>query len=449
MSGQPNFLFILTDQHRASSTGCYGKTDARTPCIDALAAEGALFENAYCQYPICVSSRQSLLTGRYPGNNGTYQNYLQSIDPWQWTLPGALALTGYETALIGKAHCNQNGFLFRMESEEYAHRYWPKDALARIQPPLFGMDYRRNAETAGPWPHDEHYLQCSFVEKEGLRFLSRNHTAPFFALLSYDYPHPPFLVPERFWNAFDPDALELPPTDPNNPCSPFWGEELVNEAMIRNYLRGYYACLTCVDESIGRVLDAAEAGGLLDNTIVIYTSDHGEAGGRHGKYEKHSFFEQEIHVPLVIRLPGGRHHRVTEIVELIDLAPTILDLAGVRPDDDARLDGAPLTGLLRGESTDWKNRAFCENYWPARTERDGRELPEDYGRALIRDGFKCCIGGNMPEPRCLFDLRNDPEEMDNLWNAPDHRTRRDAMTAEIMATWHRIEHPAQSYFESP
>jgi Arylsulfatase A and related enzymes len=257
----PNILFIITDQHRAISTGCYGPTDARTPNIDRLAEESARFHRAYCQYPICGASRQSLLTGRYPGRNGTYQNLLRSIDPWQWTFPGALTRAGYETALIGKAHCNQNGFLYRLESEEYAHRYRPKDVLDAIQPPLFGLDYRRNAETAGPWPHDERYLQSNFVEREGIRFLQQEHRQPFFAYLSYDYPHPPFLVPERYWNAIDPEALTLPPPDPEHPVSAFWGEELVNEAMIRNYLRGYYACLACVDASIGRVLDAAETAG--------------------------------------------------------------------------------------------------------------------------------------------------------------------------------------------
>lgn len=279
------------------------------------------------------------------------------------------------------------------------------------------------------------------MKTEGLRFLEQKRNRPFFAYLSYDYPHPPFLVPERYWAAFDPEALELPPVDPNNQVSAFWGEELVNEPMIRNYLRGYYACLACVDESIGRILDYAETAGLLDDTIVVYTSDHGEAGGHHGKYEKHSFYDPEIRVPLLIRLPGGERRRIEEVVELVDLAPTLLELAGVEPEPEATLDGTSLGDLLRGEAEGWKNRAFCENYWPARTERDGTQLPEDYGRALIRDGFKCCLGGNMPEPNCLFDLRNDPNELNNLWDAPQKRMRRESMAAEIQADWRRITEP--------
>jgi len=162
---------------------------------------------------------------------------------------------------------------------------------------------------------------------------------------------------------------------------------------------------------------------------------------RHGKYEKHSFFDPEIRVPLLIRLPGGERRRIGEIVELLDLAPTLLELTGVEPEPEAALDGASLCGLLRGDSGAWKNRAFCENYWPARTERDGAELPEDYGRALIRDGFKCCLGGNMPEPNSLFDLANDPNELNNLWHDPKQSQVRDEMVATIHTDWHRIAEP--------
>ncbi len=439
---RPNVLLIMTDQHRAASTGCYGPTDARTPNIDALAGQSVLFEHAYCQYPICAASRQSLLTGRYPGRHGLYQNNLHAIDPYQWTLPGALARAGYETALIGKAHCNENGFLYVLESERYAARYWPRETFAAIQPPLFGLDYRRNAETAGPWPHDERYLQSRFVTEQTISYLKRTKDRPFFLMASYDFPHPPFRPPHRWWDAFDPDALTLPPMDPVQPVSPHWGEELLNETMLRQYLRGYYACLAAVDEEIGRVLSAVDAEGLAANTIVIYLSDHGEAGGCHGKYEKHSFFDPEVHVPLLIRIPGRVPRRVSEYAELIDVAPSILAWAGV-DGCGAGLDGAPLHPLMEGKPDGWKNRAICENYWPERVERDGTTSPEDYGRMMVRDGFKCCIGGNMPYAHCLFDLRKDPGELRNVWDDPAHIMRRNAMVRDLEADWVRLPSSSQ------
>jgi len=443
----PNVLFLITDQHRAMSTGCYGRGEVETTNIDTLAESSCLFENAYCQYPICLSSRQSILTGQYPGRNGSYQNFGQSIDPTQWTLAGAFTRAGYDTTLIGKAHCNENGFLENFNYERCAERYWPKEVYERIQPPLFGMDYRRNAATAGVWSHEEELLQCYFVERHTRNWLQRNRKRPFFAWVSFDYPHPPFLVPRRFWDRFDPEGFTLPPVDPVQPVHPFWGEELVNEIMIRNYLRGYTAALACVDECIGRILDAVERSRLLEDTIIIYTSDHGEAGGHHGKYEKHSFFDPEVRVPLLVRVPGngGEARRVDSIVELLDLAPTLKSWCGLDGNPEG-FDGDSLDGLIAGQNYGWKDRALCENYWPERTERDGTHLAEAYSRMLVRDGFKCWIGANPPFEHCLYDLKNGPFELENLWDREEHRSRRDRMVGEIERDWIKIPEPQQPVF---
>ena len=149
----------------------------------------------------------------------------------------------------------------------------------------------------------------------------------------------------------------------------------------------------------------------------------------------------------MIRLPGGEQRRINEIVELVDLAPTLLDLAGIESDPSTHLDGASLTGLMNGTATDWKNYAICENYWPKRIERDGTEHSEDYGRCLIEDGFKCCIGGNMPYDNCLFELRTDPNELTNLWDESEHRERREQMSTKLRKNWNRIPEPQLAYSE--
>lgn len=446
MSQAPNILFILSDQHRALSTGAYGRTDARTPCIDKLAGQSILFEQAYCQYPICVASRQSLLTGQYPGNNGTYQNYLQSIDPWQWTFPGAFTKAGYDTVLIGKAHCNTNGFLYRRIYEEWAHESWDKAVYESIKPPFFGLDYRLNAQTVGPWPYPEAYLHGQFVNDQALDFFRhRSGERPFLAFLSYEQPHPPFLVPQSYLDLFPPESLSLPPEDSCIGVNPHWGEELLSEPLLRRYLQGYYANLAYVDARIGEMLSFMESCGWLDSTIVIYTSDHGEAGGAHKKYEKHSFFEPEVHVPLLIRLPGAEAGRVDSIVELIDLAPTLLDYSGIGEKPAHSLDGSSLRPLIEAEGGSWKNRAICENYWPARTLRDGQKAAEDYGRMIRRGDWKCFIGGNMPYPHGLFNLREDPDELCNLWDCPDHQQLRDSLLKEINEGWKKIPSPAENH----
>lgn len=444
---RPNILFIFSDQHRAMSTGCYGRTDAQTPNIDRLAESSVLFEQAYCQYPICTASRQSMLTGRLPGRSGTYQNMMQSLNPWEWNIQGALSRSGYETALIGKAHCNQNGFLYCLEHQHWAETAWPKEVFDQINPPHFGLDYRENAKTVRAWPYDEQYLHSAFVTRHGIDFLKRQrHGNPFFAFLTFEHPHPPFWIPQRYFDRFDPDRFELPPRDPGLPNHPFWGNDLLTENRIRQYLHGYYAALAYADECIGQILDCAENADLLENTIVIYSSDHGEAGGHHQKYEKHSFYEPEIRVPLLIRAPGVAPRRITELVELVDLAPTLLDYCQIEQDAPEPLDGDSLRPLMEGVSTAWKNQARCENYWPKRRERNGTEKPEEYGRMIRRGSLKLCVGGNMPTSETLFDLSNDPDEFHNLWNDPAYRDQRDQLLQELHRDWVRIENPDTPFY---
>lgn len=429
----------MSDQHRAVSTGCYGSREVLTPHLDAFAAESVQFDRAYCQYPQCVASRQSLHTGQYPSRHGAYGINLKSIDPGQWTVAQAFRQAGYRTVLIGHPHSNENGFTDNRNSDRWAENQ-PQAVREIVKGEFFGFDYLKNAATAAPLAFPEEYLIDDFTWKEAVKFIKEKPQQPFYLWVTFHKPHPPFNPPERFWNLYRSEDIVLPPADPNRGIHPFWPADITTDAMKRNYLHGYYACISYIDWCIGNVLDALRENGFFENSIIAYTSDHGENGGWHGSYEKHCFYDPAIRVPLIVRTPESRPRRVSETVELMDLTPTFTGLCGV-PTGSHPYDAVSLSGLLNGNAAGWKNRAVCE-YYQKKTLADGRlDVEKSFGRMLIQDGFKCCINGNMIDENSLFDMEQDPEEIRNLWNDPAYREIRDRMVSILRDDWRREWYP--------
>jgi choline-sulfatase len=436
---RPNVVFLMSDQHRAVSAGCYGSLEVLTPHLDAFAKESVVFEQAYCQYPQCVASRQSLHTGQYPSRHGAYGINLKSIDPEQWTVAQAFRQAGYRTVLIGHPHSNENGFTDNRNSDRWAENQ-PQAVRDIVKGEFFGFDYLKNAATAAPLAFPEEYLIDDFTWKEAVKFIKEKPQQPFYLWITFHKPHPPFNPPERFWNLYRREEIVLPPADPNRGTHPFWPTDITTDEMKRNYLHGYYASISYIDWCIGNILDALRKNGLFENSIVAYTSDHGENGGWHGSYEKHCFYDPAIRVPLIVRTPDSQSRRVSEPVELMDITPTFTELCCV-PADGHRYDAVSLTGLLDGHAEGWKNRAVCE-YYQKQTNADGSpDIEKSLGRMLLQDGFKCCINGNMIDRNSLFNMEQDPEEIRNLWNDPAHRERRDRMVEILRQDWRREWYP--------
>jgi len=425
-----NVIFIMSDQHRATSMGVYGSTEVLTPHLDQLAKQSVLFENTYCQYPQCVASRQTIITGQYCNSHGCYGNINASIDENQWTVASAFSDAGYDTALIGKDHCNKKGFAQDRSSNKH-YNSWPQELKDRIQHPKYGFNYRENARTAGPVAFEEKYLIETYVREESIRFLKEKHNDPFFAQFSFTKPHPPFNPPKRFWDMYEHDKIKLPKLDPQEPRENFWPEDILTPDMMRNYLHGYYASISYMDWCVGELLNIIKDEGYWDNSIIVYTSDHGDNAGSHWRYEKHCVFDEAIKVPLLIRTPDTKPHRVKEYVELADLAPTFTDLCNI-PVKNHQFDGGSLDGLLSGNPEGWKNYATCEYY---------NKYKKIFGRMLVENNFKCSIDANLPYPKALFNLENDPDEFINLWDDPKYEDIRNAMVAKINMGWKKKIYP--------
>jgi len=442
---RPNVLLLMTDQHRAMSTGAYGSQEVHTPHLDRLATRSVVFERAYCAYPQCVASRQSMITGQHPNTHGAYGIDLGTIDTSQWTLQRAFTDAGYHTTLIGHPHMNETGFA---DSRTY-HEYFERE-LTDLQRRLVAATwdahpYVEAAKHAGPEDESEPWRCATYTYQETVRFLREWQPGspdgpgakPFYAWVTFQKPHPPFDPPSRFWNLYDSQKLTLPPVDPNRLRHDFWPEWIMQEEMVRNYLHGYYASISYADWCVGQILAEVDRLGLWRDTIVIYTSDHGENAGYHGTYEKHCFYEPSIRVPLMITAPGVEPSRFNQAVELVDLAPTLTDLCGVSPVGH-RYEGASLRGPLHGQADGWKNRVFCEF--------EGGGPPRTWGRMLMEGHLKCCIEGNMAAPKSLFDLRSDPDEIGNLWDDPTYASQRDRMVRQINEGWRQRKYrpPAET-----
>lgn len=458
-----NVLFLLSDQHRPSSVGHLGDPLARTPHIDSLAATGTRFSQAYCTNPVCTPSRASILTGLYTHNHRTWSN----ATPWPFeikTLAHYFSRAGYISGLIGKMHfvdAQTHGFDYRLDFNDWFQYLGPKtqlyaDELGRRNSgsglPIvddlwadFGdpwMGHRRtdgrqglvHVGRASLIPERDHFE--SFVSRESSRFLKRfSKQHPFFLVASYLKPHDPFMPPEEHARRYKAEDMKLPDTYgkvdlakvPREIRERIVGHgpspEMKDPANARQRIAMYYANLAHMDECVGRVLATLKELGLEDDTVVVYSSDHGEMLGEHGLWQKFVFYEPSAGVPLIFRVPG-----VTQAGSVCDqpvtqasLAATLLDLCGIPV--PRGLDGPPLTPLLRNPLQTTRTPVYSE--FALRTKN---------AKAMIREGeWKYCHYVNdTPE---LYNLKSDPKEMTNLAHDAASKGRMDELRAKLIA-WH-------------
>jgi choline-sulfatase len=436
----PNIIFILSDQHRRDWLGCAGSPLVATPHLDQLAANGVRFTQCYCNSPLCGPSRMSLLSGRQPFRNGVYINedVLDSNVP---TFAHALARAGYETVLCGRMHFTgvdqRHGFQKRLVGD-----------ICRTLPGSRAVDYgplersssnpRVAVAKAGPGEtpvlrYDED------VTRAFERFVrERNDDRPLFATVGWYGPHHPFGAPRELYE--QARALMERHGDqpvPSRLAHP-WLTMLrgtqnleITADRIREVRANYAAMITWMDQRIGRVLAAAAR--MPGETIIVYGSDHGEMALDHGLMGKGSFFEASAGVPLIVsplvaQTGWARGATVETPVSLVDLAPTLTELA--QAPALPQVDGLSLVPLLRNPKdtgTDWANRAiFSElaiTYGPQRAMR------------MIRRGrYKLGYFHGYPTP-LLTDVVADPDEHVDLADAPEHAGRRTELLAAVLAGW--------------
>ena len=422
---RPNILFLFSDEH---SFRCLSLLDTQTgepvhtPTLDGLAAQGVYFSNAYCQSPLCTPSRICLLTGRSPMTSGGWANgsYLSPELP---TIPSVFADAGYTTCLVGKMHLggtNQMaGFAHRPYGDLTGGAGHQRDPLSKKEG---GHEMRSRTADAGVTGIPEGALQEQVIVQETLSFL-REHTAaepttPWLLCASFSRPHFPLTAPARFFDRYWTEQVTPPKTGRTGDTAfhpmttgmarGFRTEEISDQEMMRARA-AYFACVDYLDEILGDLLLLMERSGLLENTIIVYTSDHGEMAGEHGMWWKNSWHEAAARVPLIIQTPSQRRGdsssaRLDTPVSLADLFPTLCGLADIAPPEG--LEGRDLSGTVSAGKALPAAPVFVDNPLPRWGE--GSE------HRVVRGGQYKFVRFRGVGPHLLFDLEADPLEQCNL-----------------------------------
>lgn len=380
---KPNILLITADQWRGDCLGCMGHPDVLTPQLDDLAQSGIAFENAYTACPSCIPARAALHTGMKQEHHGRV-GYRDGVR-WDYphTLAGELTRAGYQTQCVGKMHVhplrNSLGFMnielhdgylhyYRNASHAYGedqrvaddYIYWLKGELgAQADVTDSGIDC--NSWTSRPWPYAEYTHPTNWATDRAIDFLRRrDRDMPFFLNVSYVRPHPPLDAPQSFFDMYDPAALTPPAmgdwADAERIRREGRGVDSVtgplDEKLRRKMQQGYYAAITQIDFQIGRLREALFNAGVLNDTIIMFTSDHGEMLGDHNLFRKSLPYEGSAHVPMIIsgaltRDDAFRALRAKpdKLIELRDVMPTLLSFAGA--EIPSSVDGIDIMG--RGE----------------------------------------------------------------------------------------------------
>lgn len=451
MSMQPNILFICTDQQRYDAAGCYGNEQIITPTIDQLADEGVLFENCYVQNPVCAPSRASLLTGRYVHSHGLWANGV-ALPPHEQLVSRALADGGYDCGLIGKLHlaaCSK-GRVEPRRDDGFRYFQWAHDPYHRAQENLYHrwVEARfpelyaaaidpNNSQTFDELPTEAHYSH--WVGEQTLAFLhsERDPNKPFCLFVNFFDPHHAFGAPREYVEQYNADELSPPIGVPDELATkpPIQSEASrqsyaghaegfasFSSEEIQQIKATYYAMVTLIDDEVRRILTTLDELGLRDNTLVVFTSDHGEMLGDHHLLLKGPMmYEGAVRVPLILRWPGQlpAGERRDELVQWIDLCPTLLEAAGLPRLPRNQADS--LLGLARGEQEgQWRDWALCEY------RNSGHPYEPSVHATMLRHGrYKLVVyhgapGTTRSRTGELYDLVADPQELHNLWDAPEH-----------------------------
>jgi choline-sulfatase len=433
MPDRTNILFIFSDQHRADLLGCAGDEMIRTPNLDALASEGAIFDQAYCQNPLCVPSRASLITGQYCRTTGIYQN-IDIMEPNSPTFPRLLSQHGYRTCLIGKAHFNGeqfHGYQQRPYGDLYGQAHQPDP---RRTPESGASGLGSLVDNAGPTGIPLPMTQTEICVSEATKWL-QSHVdlhpqQPFCLSVHFDKPHFPVRPPRRYFEQYQGKLhVQEVPEGYYESAVPFVQKAIdrfgYEDADGDRYLASYYGCITWVDDAIGRLLAVLDYLGLREKTLVIYTSDHGDLCGEKGAWNKTLFFDAAAKVPLILRRPGAipPGERIADLVGLIDLFPTLCDAAGVPV--PASCEGLSLLPRLRHGASLPRQEIFSESAFLGEPSAAG---------CMIRRGrwkYTTYLDGSEE----LYNLEEDPGEWTNLASDPALTDIKAGLREDLIAFW--------------
>lgn len=459
---KPNVLFIAVDDLR-SDLGCYGNSLVKSPNIDRLSQEGLTFERTYCQMPICMASRSSILSGYRPD---TYQGYFNGplfvLDSNALSLNQHFKNNGYNTIGLGKIYHHKSDLKEGWSKPFFA----PKEGVWQdsvYQGQWYGRGYMgeeaqaiareydiNNNSTAGRGPAfeiadvaDSLYIDGVIAQQALKELRNMEKDQPFFLAVGFIKPHLPFVAPKKYWDLYDEADISLAdnpyvPQDAPELAFTKWkelrnyygmpGEGPVPDSLAKKLVHGYYACISFTDALIGRVLDELDKQGLRENTIVVLWSDHGWKLGEHSMWCKHTTYELDARVPFIISTPEmkTKGKNTMALTELVDVYPTLCELAGIEL--PAHLEGKSMVPLLDNPDLNWKEAVFTQ--FPSGDHSWGRHKRKNcpvevMGYSMKTDRYRYTEWIKMEdgtiEARELYDHQTDADENKNVADAPENQ----------------------------
>ncbi|CAN5901777.1 sulfatase [soil metagenome] len=455
-----NVLFIAVDDLRPQ-LGCYGDPVVKSPNIDRLAARGTVFERAYCQQAVCSPSRTSLLTGLRPDSTRVYdlQTHFRDTIPDVVTLPEHFKALGYHSRGLGKIyhgglddpqswsepHWRPSVPGFGPEGQELTRRL-------RAEAKAKGIDLskRQNQIRGLPWEApdvEDDELTDGATAAEAVRLLGEIQDRPFFLAVGFLKPHLAFVAPKRYWDLYSPEDIQLPENDDPPKGAPAyalsnWGELRryhgmpsqgpVTDEQARSLIHGYYACASYTDAQVGRLLDELDRLGLTESTAVILWGDHGWKLGEHGAWCKHTNYELDARVPMILAVPGQKAagKASNALVEFVDIYPTLAEVCGLPLPEG--LEGTSFAPLLDDPDRPWKSAAFSQ--YPRSIPGQGQGM----GYAMRTDRYRFVAwtvpGKDFVEYE-LYDHEVDPGEEVNIANEPENAKLVEQLAGQLRAGW--------------
>ncbi len=439
---QPNIVLIMADQLAPHFTGAYGHPVVKTPHMDALAQRGTRFDAAYCNSPLCAPSRFSFMAGQLITRIAAYDNAAE----FPATIPTFahyLRQAGYRTCLSGKMHFvgpdQLHGFEERITTDVYPsdHAWTPDWEMPdeRIDKWYHNMDTVKEAGEGVTTFQIEYDEEVAFFARRKIFEYAMEKIEPFCMVASFIHPHDPYVARPEWWGLYDDDAIDMPgeatggvipDIDPHSKRV-MQGIEAdtvaVTDDEIRNARRAYYANTSYFDSKVGELIRTLEEAQMLDNTIVIVTADHGDMLGERRLWYKMNFFEHSARVPLIMAGPGIAHQTVPNACSLVDILPTMLDIAGANPVLGMPIDGRSLMPVATGgsDSGDEAIGEYCAEC-------------ASHPIFMIRRGKMKYIHCDI-DPPLLYDLGQDPFELNNLANDPAYADLAAEFAKEVAERW--------------
>jgi arylsulfatase A-like enzyme len=441
---RPNILFLLTDQQRFDCAGIYGNRAIRTPNIDRIGSEGAVFRSAYSTTPTCTPARSALLTGLAPWHHGML-GMTNMAQHYPLEKPQALRDAGYYTATIGKQHFHpmRNGHGYqRMILDEHCacgnvndpipaarffddrsdYEAWFYSQAPTLDPHATGLGW--NDRSAKPFALPERLHATTWTGDTAVNYLrDYQRPEPFYLKVSFIRPHSPYDPPERFMKMYADAALPAARVGKwaaryeqrNSSRDDIWRGKLT-DAEIRRSRQGYYGSISHVDEQIGRILETLEKRGWLDETLIVFTSDHGDMTGDHNLWRKSYAYEPSAHIPMLMRWPTGlgpaqRGQTFAQPVELRDILPTFMEAASAPLQH--RIDGQSMLSLMKSGGAGWREYIDLEH--------NVCYSPDNHWNGFSDGKWKYIFHAKDGEEQ-LFDLTRDPYEENDLAGDPRHES---------------------------